>query len=254
MKLARLINLSAAVLLGAALGFTRTSLAQLPVGDKMPGSMSTALLIKLFGANTNFVSRVDVRVLDKNQRETTTMTMGFDMLAGKIRMDVNAADVKIKEMPDFLASMKQIGMDQISCILNTQNKTVISSCPALKAYMELPMEKEEIDSFGLDYKIEKSVVGKETISGHACDKNEITITDPKGAKQHVIVWNASDMKGFPLQFQTSEDDNTTIMRLKDVKLGRPDNSRFEAPSGMKKYDSLSSFMTGAIGKSMPAAK
>jgi hypothetical protein len=254
MKLFKFVKSSAlAVLCAAALAVPRPAAAQIPGGDKVPGNMSTALLLKLFGANTNFISRVDVRVLDKNHRESTTMSMGFDMLAGKIRMDVNATDVKINEMPDFLLTMKKNGMDQISCILNPEKKTVISICPVLKSYMELPMDKDEIDAFALDYQLEKTADGKESISGHSCDKTEINVTDSKGAKQHVIIWTAADMKGLPLQFQTSEDDSTTIMRLKDVKLGRPDNTLFEAPPEMKRYDNISAFMTEAIGKNMPAA-
>ena len=213
-----------------------------------------ASMSKWFGSNTNFISKVEARVLDKNQQEVTSMLMGFEMLGGRVRVDINMAQVKSREMsPDFAATMKQMGMDQMITVLLPDKKLILSIYPGLKSYAESAMPKEEVESAEKDYKVQKTRLGKETIDGHACDKNDVTLTDDKGAKQRAIVWNATDLKDFPVQMQLTEDDNTVIMKFKDIKLGSPDNSHFDAPAGMAKFDSVNALMSDAITKKMNAA-
>ena len=237
----------AALLLGCS-----AALAQIPGGDKNAAGMNAAM-VRLFGSNTNFISKAEVRVLDKNQQETTSMPMGFEMLGGKVRVDINMSQVKSKEMsPDFVANMKQMGMDQMTTILLPDKKVVLSIYPGLKAYAATPMAKDEIDAATQTYKIEKTRLGKETIDGRACEKNNVTLTDGKGEKQHAIIWNAADLKDFPVQMQIAADDSTLIMKFKDIKLGRPDASHFDAPAGLTKYDSVNALISEAITKKMNA--
>jgi hypothetical protein len=225
--------------------------AQAPAagGSGAPGM--NAAMIRFFGSNTNFISKAEVRVVDKNQKETTAMTMGFQMLAGKMRVDINMAEVKSKEMsPEFAATMKQMGMDQMSTIMLPEQKQIITIYPGLKSYAIVPMPKDEADAAAMTYKMEKSRAGKETIDGHACEKNNVTLTDSKGGKQHAIVWNATDLKDFPVQMQIPDEDSTLTMKFKDVKLGRPETSQFEAPAGLTKYDDISTLMSDAVAKKM----
>ncbi len=181
------------------------------------------------------------------------MVMGFEMLAGKMRVDINMAEVKSKEMsPELAAMMKQMGMDQMTTILLPDKKTVLSIYPGLKSYAETPMDKSEAEAASMEYKMEKTRLAKETIDGHPCEKNNVTLTNPKGEKQHATVWNATDLKDFPVQMQIPADDSTLIMKFKDVKIGRPELSHFEAPAGLTKYDDLSTLMSDAVAKKMGA--
>ena len=78
----------------------------------------------------------------------------------------------------------------------------------------------------------------------------MTLTDEKGGKEKVILWNATDMKNFPLQIEMTEDDSSMVMKFKDVKLGRPDPAHFEAPPGLTLYDDLNALMSDAVTKKM----
>ena len=132
------------------------ALAQMPGGDKSAGGMNPSMT-RFFGSNTNFVARAEVHVLDKLQRETTGMTMGFEMLGSKIRVDINMAEVKSKEMsPEFAATMKQIGMDQMTTIELPEKKSIITIYPGLKSYTESPMPKDEVEGAFRTYKTDKS--------------------------------------------------------------------------------------------------
>jgi hypothetical protein len=250
MKSFAIISRLSAVCLVALLCNSHPAFAQIPGGNGGSAGMNAAM-VRLFGSNTNFIARAEARVVDKNQQETTSMLMGFEMLAGKIRVDINMADVKSKEMsPEFAATMKQMGMDQMSTILLPDQKVIISIYPGLKSYAESPMPKEDVDAAAMQYKLEKTHAGKETIDGHACDKENVTLTDSKGTKEHVTVWYAADLKDFPVQMQIPTDDSTLIMKFKDIKLGRPETSHFQAPAGLAKYDNVNALMSDAVTKKM----
>jgi hypothetical protein len=224
--------------------------AQLPGGDKSAAGMNSAM-VKLFGNNTNFVSKAEAHVLDKKGQELTMMPMSFAMLGARIRVGLNLTDVKSREVsPDFIASMKQMGMDQMITILLPDKKLIRSIYPGLKAYAETPMDKAEAESATKNYRIEKTRLGKETIDGHACEKDTVTVTDEKGVKQSATVWYATDMHDVAVQIQINENESILILKFKDVKLGRPELSLFEAPAGYAKYDSINALMSEAITKKM----
>jgi hypothetical protein len=227
---------------------TGAASAQIPSADKSTTGMNSAM-IKFFGENTNFICKADARLLDKKNQETTDMPMGFQMLGDKMRMDINMAKVKSKDMsPQFAAMMHSMGMDEMITILLPQKQTVLSIYPGLKSYAESPMTKDEIDATAYTYTVDKKRLGKETIDGHPCEKNDIILTDSRGAKQHAILWNASDMNNFPVQMQIPAPDSTLVMRFTDVKLGRPDESHFQAPEGMTKFESIVSLISDAAAK------
>ena len=237
-----------AVLLLPAVAF-----AQAPGGDKAAGGMNPSMT-RFFGGNTNFIAKAEVHVLDKNQHETTSMNMGFEMLGSKIRVDINMAEVKSKEMsPEFATTMKQMGMDQMITIELPEKKSIITIYPGLKSYTESPMPKEEVEGAFKTYQTQKTRLAKETIDSHPCEKNDMTFAEEKGAKEHVTLWNATDMKDFPVQIQMTVDDSVMIMKFKDVKLGRPDASHFEAPAGLTLYEDLNTLMKEAVSKRMGAA-
>jgi hypothetical protein len=232
-----------------------------PAAAQIPGSTQgagapgmNASMVRLFGSNTNFVARVEARVADKKQQETTSMTMGFKMLAGKIRVEINMADVKSREMPpEFAATMKQMGMDQMVTILLPEQKSIISIYPGLQSYAESPMPKDDVEAAAKQYNLEKTRVGKETIDGHPCEKDNVTLSDAAGDKEHVTVWYATDLKDFPVQMQIPAGDSTLTMKFRDVKLGRPETAEFEAPAGLARYTNVNDLMSAAATKKMNPA-
>jgi hypothetical protein len=251
MKLFAFISRVSTVCLAVCLLNSQSAFGQMPGGGKGLTGMNLAVFIKLFYGNTNFISRADSRIVDKNQHETTSMPMGFEMLAGNIRFDINMSDIKSTDIsPESIAGLKQLGMDQMSTVLFPDQKSTISIYPGLKAYAESAMSKEEIDAFAMQYKIERTRVAKETIDGRPCDKDNVTITDSKGGKDRIVVWYAADPKDYPVQMQVPLEDSTLTMRFKDVKIGRPELNRFQAPTGLAKYENVNALMSDAVTKKM----
>lgn len=246
------LNLPATAVATLLLFTASACLAQLPT----PGSAGTlgtdfATLSKLFGEHTGFSAKSDVRVYDKSQKETTSVAMNFACLDHKSRVEIDITQMKSKDMPaGAAAAVKQMGMDHLITIVLPEKKARYLIFPGLQSYVNTPLTTEETDAFAKNPKLEKTALGKETLDGHACVKNKVTATDDKGAKTEFTVWNATDLKDFPVQIMTKEKDDTVIIRYKEIKLARPDLKQFDVPADFKEYRDYLALMQAATMKMM----
>ncbi len=244
----RLVFWAAGILLSSALH------AQSP----MPGGSSAAMnavLTKLFGANNTFAAKSGVRVMDKDQKETMSVTMNVLSLDGKIRSEVDMTQVKSAELPpELTANLKQMGMDRVVSVMRPDKKTIYLIYPGLQSYVDMPFGKEEAEAFEKEAKMEKTQLGKETIDGHPCTKSKVVVTDDKGQKQEAIVWNATDMKNFPVQIQVQEKGTTILMSYKEVQFTKPDAKQFDPPAGYKQYADNQQLMQKAMEKMLGGAE
>lgn len=196
-----------------------------------------AAMMKLFGSATAFSARADLHVTEKTNQHTD-LPVVIAVLDGKTRMEADLNLVKSTELPPALVpTLKQLGMDQMVIISRPDKKFFLSIYPHAKSYAEIAMTKEEEAAADKNYQLAKTPEGKETIDGHACEKNKVTLTADKGEKLEAEVWNAADLKDFPVQIQMDDHGVSLQIRFKDVKLARPDAKQFEAPAGMTRYDS-----------------
>jgi hypothetical protein len=208
-------------------------------------------LTKLFGDITAFSAKADVRVVDKTQKESMTMTMNFAFLDSKVRVEIDMAQMKGKDMPPGAAeSMKQMGMDRIVSVIRPDKKAMYMIFSGMQSYVNMPPPKEDAAMLEKNPKIEKQVLGKETIDGHPCVRHKVVVTDDTGKKNEAIVWNATDLKDFPVQVQTTEKDNTVVMHYREVQFARPDARQFDPPGGFTEYGDMQQLMQGAMKKMM----
>ena len=223
-------SLVAAVVIFA--GFT--AFAQLPAGDGSP-SFSTAML-KLFGNLTAFTARADVQVLDQSQAERLRTPMTFADLDGRLRVEIDMTQMRGRDLPPAaLAGLKQLGMDRVISLTRPDKKAMHIIYPNAQSYVSLPLSKEETDAANQNLKVEKTALGKETLDGHPCVKNQVVVKNGTNVVLSATTWNAGDLKGFPVQITTKEKDTTSIMRFQQVQLVRPDAKQFEPPAGFKQY-------------------
>jgi hypothetical protein len=76
----------------------------------------------------------------------------------------------------------------------------------------------------------------------------------KGSSLEATTWNASDLKDFPIQIQTEEKGNTTLMRFRQVQLAKPEAKDFELPTGYKEYQDQQQLINGVIKNAAPATE
>jgi hypothetical protein len=141
-----------------------------------------------------------------------------------------------------------MGMDRMIMISRPDKKTGYQVYPGLQAYVENPLPAQESGSSPSDFKIETTELGKETVDNHPCVKNKTVVTDKDGNKHESTVWNATDLKKFPIKIEHLENGTKVMMLFHDVSLSKPAAGLFDAPSDATKYDSMQAMMQQSMMK------
>jgi hypothetical protein len=206
---------------------------------------------KLFGDNQTFSATLEFQTTDPHESgKLITMPGKFCFDAGKSRFAMNMADIQGSHMPpDAAAHMKAMGMDQMVAIGRPDKNVSYLIYPGLESYVENPLPNAA-SSTNRDFKVETTELGKETVDGHDCVKNKVVVTDNDGVKHESTVWNATDLKKFPVKIETNEQGREVVMQFKNVSLAKPAASEFDVPSGYTKYASLQTMMQTEMMKKM----
>jgi len=222
--------------------FAVSAFAQMRGG---PSTGINARMLKMFGDTKAFSANAEARILDKDQKEVTTMPMTMALRDGKLRSEMDVSQVKGSGMPpEAAAMMKQAGMDKMVTLVRPDKKATIISYPGLQSYAEVPFSEDE----AAEEKVESTEVGKEPIDGHPCVKTKFTSTDSKGTTREAFVWQATDLKKFPLQMQMVQRSQTLIVKFQPPKFETPDAALFDMPAGYTKYPSVQALMQAAMMK------
>ncbi len=229
-------------ILGLIVASVAVAHAQVP-GAGGPAGM-TAAMSKLFGDVKNFSAKAEAQVLDGSQKEMVSMPMDFEFLDGKMRVQIDMGKMKNNNMPPGAAEqLKQMGMANVISIVRPDKNLAYVIYPDNKVLMSVPLPQQEGDT-----KVTKTATGKETVSGHACTKNNVVISDGKGQNVEAVTWNASDLKDFPVQIRTKDKENTSIIRFSNVQLAKANAADFEPPSGYTQYSSPAEMMQAMMSK------
>jgi len=197
-------------------------------GPKLGGATA-----KLFGDNQTFSATMVMQTSNEGKPIAMTGKLSYD--TGKSRFEMNFADTPGMTTQNA-AQMKTMGMDRIVAINRPDKKVTYSVFPGLQSYVEKDLsDAMPATTAASDYKVETAEIGKDTVDGHPCVKNKVTVTDKDGKPHVSTVWNATDLKNFPLKIQSTEDGGDVTMSFKNISLTKPDAGLFEAPSEYTKY-------------------
>ncbi len=203
-----------------------------------------ATMARLFGSNTAFTAKSEVRMYDQSRKETIFAAMNYSCLEDKTRIEIDTAQTKNKDLPAGIADqLKQLGMDQVVTLIRPDRKAVYVLYPKLEACLVQPLPEDSGKT-----KMDRQAIGKETIDGHPCVKHKVTFTSEKGGKEEYTVWNAIDLKDFPVQILVKQNEDTIITRYKQIQLTKPEAKLFDLPAGFKEYSDTQSFMQGIKAK------
>lgn len=96
---------------------------------------------------------------------------------------------------------------------------------------ELPMDKTPTLRSPLQQDpgvtIKKKPVGTEVFEGHSCTVEDAVLTSPDGHELHAKVWEANDLKGFPVKIEAL---GAPTFIFRDVVLATPDPALFQPPA------------------------
>jgi hypothetical protein len=238
-RMARHAPVSRTLILGgltlAWLALAGPALAQLPTGGT-PGW--DASLTRLFGDIKAFQAKAGIQVLGTDAKPGMSLQdLGFCLLGEKVRMDIDMSRVSGPQIPaGALDSLRQMGMEKLVTVMLPDQKTVYFIYPALKVYVDKSLPAEESSVKVADIKIQKTKLADEALDGVACVKMKVVLSNAGAPTREAIVWEAAQLKGFPLKIQIVEDGKTLVISFRDVQLKAPDIKLFEPPAGFAKYD------------------
>lgn len=217
-----------------------------PSGPNLSGAMS-----KIFGEHPAFAADTSLRTKAGEAGDETVVPGRIAYLEGKSRFEMDMTQVKGGKLPPGAAEqMKQMGMDKMIIVSLPEKKTTYLIYPGLEAYMEVPETNPEAGKRAADFDLKVTELGREAVEGRGCLKNKAEVTDKGGKKREFTVWNATDLRKFPLKIETNEGTTNTVMQFKDVKFDKPAADQFEPPASYKKYDSMMSMMQQEMMKKM----
>ena len=205
---------------------------------------------KLFGDHQAFSAAMDFEMKSPASDQPMIMPgkMSFD--SGKSRFEMNMSEIKGGGLPPEAAEqMKAMGMDSMVSITRPDKNAMFIIYPGMQSYVENPLPNSGTNSPD-DFKMETTALGDDTVDGHSCVKNKVIITEKSGKKHESLVWNANDLKKFPVKIETTEGGHQAVMHFKNVVFTKPEASVFETPTDFKKYSSMQTMMQEVMMKKM----
>ena len=211
-------------------------------------------LAKLFGKSSAFSADASITVKETSGRAMPSMQVAFAMLDGKVRTEIDMTKMGSHMPPDAMAHMKQMGMDRTVYISLPEKNVMYTVYPVMKAYCETTPSQVAPGAAGKEPKIEKNDLGKETIDGHVCTKVKVTGTEENGRTFEWLMWQATDLKDFPIKVEITSEKGTVVTILySNINQSKPDAALFAPPSGFTRYGSMQELMMGVMsgGRGMP---
>jgi hypothetical protein len=221
------------------------------MGGPPPGPHFGAAMRKLFGDNSSFSATTEMRMTGGPENDEMTMQGKMAFLDGKSHFEMDMSQIKSSKMAgQHAAQMKQMGMDKVISISRPDKGVSYLIYPGLQAYVENSTPEAQGAKSSDDFKVDLTELGKESVEGHDCVKNKVVVTDSTGKTHEFTVWNASDLKKFPVKIVTDENGHTMTMLFKDMQFAPPDAAQFDPPADFKKYDNMMTMMQTEMMKRM----
>ncbi len=93
-----------------------------------------------------------------------------------------------------------------------------------------------------DVTTERSSAGTETVDGHVCKVENLTLTPHTGPRAgqatHMKVWEAQDLHGFPIKMEMQTERGLITTEYKDISLTEPDASLFVHPDNCRQMPGM----------------
>jgi hypothetical protein len=86
--------------------------------------------------------------------------------------------------------------------------------------------------------INRSPAGTDTVDGHSCKVENLTVTTHNGQPTKMKVWEAEDLKGFPVKIEMQSSRGPITIEYKDVSFAQPDASLFAHPDNCQQMPAM----------------
>jgi hypothetical protein len=244
-------NLRFAIWLGALLVGKLPSLSA--QGTDPAQALPLAVLVSnLFGPHTAFtaLAKVENAPLDA----PSPLQLSLCRLGDRLWLNIDLRQIpQATGTPIPTGLLSKFGVDRAIAVGRLDGSSVWQiRFPKLEAYYEeaLLLNDPRLRLLARGARIERTVLGKETLDGHPCVKHKLVASLKNEREPLGFVWEAGDMRKFPLRFDLMLEGQMTTIRLHDVKFGRADASYFDLPAGYQRYKDLQQILLVALQNSL----
>jgi hypothetical protein len=218
-------------------------------GQAIPGS--GAGMEKLFGSNQTFSATTEIQTKSDGDAGPTSISGKIYFDKGSSRFEMDMSEVKGGNMPpNAAAQMKSMGLDHMVTISPADKKAVYLIYPNVQSYLEITPADASATATNAAAKVEFTKLGEESAAGHPCIKNKAVVTDAKGAQHEFTVWNATDLKDFPVKIETEQQGNTITMTYSSISFFKPEAALFNPPASYNRYDNIQDLIQQVMIKRM----
>jgi hypothetical protein len=86
--------------------------------------------------------------------------------------------------------------------------------------------------------VERSPAGTDTVDGHPCKVENVTVTPQNGQPSKMKLWEAQDLKGFPIKIEMQSSRGPMTIEYKDISFSEPDASLFTHPDSCRQMPTM----------------
>jgi hypothetical protein len=86
--------------------------------------------------------------------------------------------------------------------------------------------------------VERSPAGTDTVDGHPCKVENVTVTPQNGQPSKMKLWEAQDLKGFPIKIEMQSSRGPMTIEYKDISFSEPEASLFAHPDNCRQMPTM----------------
>ncbi|HTW58435.1 MAG TPA: hypothetical protein VMD99_09900 [Terriglobales bacterium] len=85
---------------------------------------------------------------------------------------------------------------------------------------------------------DRSPAGTDTVDGHSCKVENMTVTTQSGKVTKMKAWEANDLKGFPIKIEVQSAKGPITLQYKDISFDEPPASMFTHPDNCRQMGAM----------------
>ncbi len=215
-------------------------------GSSMPGGGVgyNAVLGKLLNDIPAFAASVETTMTNSVEKTRLVIPMKMAKREDRLRIEVDFGKMQGGGLAvQGLGALQKVGMARMTSIVSPADRTMFVLFPDLKFATRVALSDADLPSPGS--KVSKKALGKESLDGQPCVRQQVVLTSSDGGKTEATTWEAAALDRFPVRIAFRSEGSTIVMTFSGVRLSSPDDDSFRVPSDYKTFDSMPALMQEA---------
>jgi hypothetical protein len=178
---------------------------------------------------------LSITALGQNPFETAKQFSATVVVSGAAMQRTGDMSMKVYKSGDKMRTEMPNGMGAVIIDLSQHNFYMVMKTMC----MQMPAQSQSNPfAQAAGATIDRSPAGTDTVDGHACKVENLTVTPQNGKPVKMKVWEADDLKGFPVKVEMQSDKGPVTVLYKDISFDAPAPSLFTHPENCQQMPSM----------------